>query len=99
MEIKQGSTFLLALQVEVDGKPQSLVGWTVTSSIGTKNRSFVQPMKVVVIDADKGLVEISAQTDAWPLGQMYFDIKYVTDSAQKVVSESVSVLVTQSITK
>lgn len=99
MEIKQPGSFLLGLEVEVDGEIQDLTGWTVSAAVASKNRAFYRQLTVTVLDAAKGLFELSGPTADWPTGQLLFDIKYVTDSEQIIMTESVEVLVTQGITK
>lgn len=99
MEVKQGATFLLALDVEVDGQAQDLTNWTVTAGIGLSNGTFYQVLQVTKVDAAQGKLELSASTDSWPIGQLFFDIKYVTDSSQIIMTESVEVLVTKGMTK
>ena len=88
MEIKRGSTFFISFVVKVDGVVQDLTNWDITS--GAKSRFGVKhPFNVTFPDRANGVFELEGDTTSWIPGPFSYDIVYVTDSAQKVISPSV----------
>lgn len=99
MKIKRGDSFLLALVTSVDGVPQDLTNWEVRSSIATLNGfQEVADLTVTYTDRAAGEFTLSADTSAWPLGCLEFDVRYTTDSGQIVTTDSVIVKITKSDT-
>ena len=88
MEIKRGATFLISFVVTVDGLVQDLTNWDITS--GAKSRFSVKhPFNVTFPDRVNGVFELEGDTTGWLPGPYSYDITYVTDSGQKVISPSV----------
>lgn len=97
MEIKRGSTFLIRFVVKVDGVVQDLTNWQITS--GAKSRLGTRyPFTVTYPDRANGVFEIEADTSEWIIGPTSYDIRYVTDSGQKVISPSTLFDVTENDT-
>lgn len=87
--IKRGATFLINFTATTEGQPLDLTGWTVTSSVRQRG-NFVANNFVEIPDAPAGEIIVSSPTDGWPLGQIEFDIRFVSDTDQVTYTESVS---------
>lgn len=88
MQVNRGDSFMLPLQVFVDGSLQDCTSWQVFSSYGTDTERLGD-LEVVWQDRSKGSFFLRASTDTWPLGKLSFDITYVTDAAQEVTTQRV----------
>lgn len=94
MIFKQGDTFLLSLAVTVDGVAQDCTLWEVQSKIDEHKNPQADPVADLVVtwlDRAAGLFTLSADTSTWPIGNLFFDIQYTTDSAQIITTDSVLV--------
>lgn len=87
MIIKQGDTFLLPLQISVDGQPQNLTNWSIRSCVGNSSGVMAE-LTVEYTDRVAGKVLLSADTSTWAIGTYFFDIRYTTDSDQVTTTAS-----------
>lgn len=97
MQVNRGDSFMLPLQVFVDGQPQDCTSWQVYSSYGT-DIERLGDFEVIWDDQAAGKFFLSASTDAWPLGKLSLDITYVTDAAQEITTQRVQFEVLRRIT-
>lgn len=92
MNIKQGDSFLLPLQIAVDGQPQDLTNWSVRSCVGSSS-GILAELEVEYTDRVGGKILLKADTSTWALGTYYFDIRYTTDSDQVTTTASEEIVV------
>ena len=97
MQVNRGDSFLLPLQVSVDGQPQDCTHWKVFSSYGTDSERLGN-FEVVWQDRAAGSFFLKAATAAWPTGWMSFDVTYVTDAGQEVTTQRVKFEVLKRLT-
>lgn len=97
MQVNRGDSFMLPLQVSVDGLPQDCTNWKVFSSYGTDTERLGD-FEVIWQDRAAGSFFLSASTAAWPLGKMSLDITYVTDADQEITTQRVRFEVLRRIT-
>lgn len=88
MQVNRGDSFMLPLQVFVDGEPQDCTNWRVFASYGTDTKTLGN-FEIIWQDRAVGDYFLNAETDTWPLGTMSLDITYVTDAGQEVTTERV----------
>ena len=89
MQINRGDSFMLPLQVFVDKHPQDCTNWRVFASYGTDQKRLGD-FEIVWQDRAIGSFFLNADTAAWPLGKMSFDVTYVTDADQEVTTERIT---------
>lgn len=99
--IRRPNPLRIPIVTRVDGELQDLTNWVVTA--GACSDPDVPPVKffpltVEVTDAVNGAFDIVGDTTDWPLGKMFYDFKYVTDSAQEVTMPARALLIQRSIT-
>lgn len=97
MQITRGDSFLLALVAKVDGVAQDLTHWQVRSSIGSA-LGVIHELTVDYTNRASGEYTLSAQTSAWPIGDLKFDILYTTDAGQVVHTSPIQVTVVKGVT-
>lgn len=97
MQINRGDSFMLPLQVFVDGVAQDCTSWQVHASYGTDTRTLGN-FEIVWQDRAAGEYFLKADTDAWPLGTMSLDITYVTDVGQEITTQRVKFEVLRRLT-
>lgn len=88
MQINRGDSFMLPLQVFVDGAAQDCTGWQVFASYGTDTKTLGN-FEVVWQQRATGEFFLKADTDTWPLGSLSLDITYVTDVGQEITTQRV----------
>ena len=97
INIKQGTSFSVSCVYKADGtNPTDLTGITITSQVRTYEGELVATLSPVET-TDIGEFTIYAETSAWPLGRLIWDIKYTTVS-NKVHTETVEIRVSRSAT-
>jgi len=97
MQINRGDSFMLPLQVFVDNAAQDCTNWQVFASYGTDVKRLGD-FEIVWQDRTVGSFFLSAETDTWPLGNMSFDITYVTDVGQEITTQRVKFEVLRRLT-
>lgn len=97
MIIKQGDTFLLPLQITVDGQPQDLTLWSIRSCVGTGS-VIIAELEIEYTDRAGGIILLKGDSTDWPIGTYYFDIRYTTDAEQVTTTGSEEIQVIKSIT-
>lgn len=97
MIIKQGDTFLLPLQISVDGQPQDLTDWSIRSCVSSASGVMAE-FDIEYPDRAAGKVLLRADTSAWKIGTYSFDIRYTTDSEQVTTTASEVIQVIKSDT-
>ena len=97
MIIKQGDTFLLPLQISVDGQPQDLTNWLVRSCVSNSSGVMAE-LTVEYPVRTAGKILLKADTTSWPIGTYSFDIRYKTDSEQVTTTASEEIKVIKSDT-
>lgn len=97
MQINRGDSFMLPLQVFVDGVVQDCTDWSVHASYGNDTKTLGN-FEIVWQDRAAGSFFLKADTDAWPLGTMSLDITYVTDVGQEITTQRVKFTVQRRLT-
>jgi hypothetical protein len=90
--IKRGDTFLYSASVtEDDGTVVNLTGWDIDAQVRSTTGSLIDTLTVSTDDLATGQFTLSANTTAWPIGDVKFDIQYTTPAG--VISSTDDVLV------
>ncbi len=97
MQINRGDSFMLPLQVFVDGQAQDCTLWRVFASYGSPTERLGD-FEVIWQNRVTGEFFLDADTSAWPLGTMHFDITYVTDAGQEITTQRVEFKVLKRLT-
>lgn len=85
---KRGDTFEQQLVRQIAGAPLNLTGYSVAAQLRTKAGLLVFTF-APTIEPLEGLVLLSAspaQTALWPLGRLFFDVKYTEPGGRKTAS-------------
>ena len=98
MDITRGAGFQLAFNVKVNSVTQNITNWKIKSSVRSRF-GWSYDLKVIIVDALNGLYELDGDSSTWPIGSLTWDILYVTDSGQLVITKSVPVTVLQGATE
>lgn len=88
MQINRGDSFMLPLQVFVDGAAQDCTNWRVFASYGTDVKTLGN-FETVWQDRSIGSYFLKADTTHWPLGTLSLAITYVTDAGQETTTDRV----------
>lgn len=99
--IKRGATFDRTADIPVDLPDGYFAGWTVTAHVRTASQSLVDTLQCTWLDGatTRALRLYRADTSAWPLQALAFDVRFTSPSGYVLLSESVQVRVTQTQTQ
>jgi hypothetical protein len=89
MQVYRGDSFMLPLQVFVDGQAQDCTDWEVKASYGTLTQGTLGNFQVEWQDRATGSFFLKANTKTWPLGNLEFDVTYVTDVGQEITTQPI----------
>ena len=99
--VKRGATFSYAGLVNLPGD----FAWSANSNIRDKTGAVIQALNVTLEeplpDSNQWRILLTAtpeETLTWPLGTLYWDIRYSSDSNPVIISPTISVLVVDSET-
>jgi hypothetical protein len=101
LTVKQGATLQLVLTVaNDDGTPFDLTMAAVTASVRTANRIIVDALLPLEPNSTPGQLTVVQPTDAWPIGPLICDLKFVAhDSGVVVKSSTFSIVVISAVTR
>ena len=92
---KQGDTFDMSVVATVDDVARDMTSWSGISEIRTPAGVLIETLTFTWLDAAAGLFRIYSvdDTQAWPLGNAYWDIQFTTPTGQVISSPTVTVKV------
>ena len=102
LPFKRGATFELDCVVsDANGVPEDVTLWTIASQVRDRLGALVADLSVVNVDRSVGSYKLHlADTTDWPMNQiLYCDIKYTTDTAQIVPTETFEIHCLENITQ
>lgn len=82
----------------VDGVPQPITDYVITSQIRDAANTVVSNLTVTVTDADAGLFQLQGDTTAWPADQLYWDVKIVDENGVVYYSETTVITIVEAVT-
>lgn len=101
IRLKRGDSFVLALKVSSGEAPQDLTGWEIRSSIGSADGK-VADLAVNIFDQtdpdNLGQYVLSGKSNTWPVGPLFFDIRYTTNTGEVITTETADVLLVRAVT-
>lgn len=81
-------------------QPADLTGWQIAAAL-TTDPDVVPvkkyPMQVEITEAADGTYVVSASTDDWPLGLLYWRVRYTTASGQKTTTKPSPITIIEGI--
>lgn len=99
--VKRGATFSYAGLVNLPGD----FVWSANSNIRDRTGAVIQALDVTLAeplpDSDQWRILLTAtpeDTLAWPIGALYWDIRYINESNSVIISPTISVFVVESET-
>ena len=97
---KRGDTFYKANVVSDENGAVDISGWTITSQLRDSNDALIAQCAVVVTNAVTGSYTLTvADTTAWPLGALFWDIQYIDGGGKIYSTETIQVVVLKDITR
>jgi len=99
--VKRGATFSYAGLVNLPGD----FVWSANSNIRDRTGAVIQTLDVTLAeplpDSDQWRILLTAtpeDTLAWPIGTLYWDIRYINEFDSVIISPTISVFVVESET-
>lgn len=102
LPFKRGATFELDCVVsDALGVPEDITAWAIAAQVRDKDGVLVASLLVTSANLAQGAFKLSAaNTTAWPVNQLlYCDIRYTTDTAQIVPTETFEIHCLENITQ
>jgi hypothetical protein len=97
---KRGDTFYKTNVVSDDNGPVNIAGWTITSQLRDPADVKIADCVVAITDAAAGAYSLTvANTTAWPLGALFWDIQYIDGSGVIFSTETIQVVILMDITR
>lgn len=100
LPIKLGATFLLNCAYTVGGSPAPLPA-SVASTVRDRYGNAVQSLTFAAVSGSGGTYQLSAtgaQTDAWPVGNLFCDIAYTDSSGNTSITDTFAIVALPAVT-
>ena len=100
IEHKRGDTFVKSNVVSDANGTVNITGWTIASSLRDADDAKISDCAVVVTNATVGAYTLTvANTTAWPIGALFWDIQYTDSNGVTFSTETIQVNVLLDITR
>jgi len=98
IKVKRGGSLSLLHKITLDGAVTDLAGWTITSLVKYGEQSMGS-FTVNFLNTALGVVQLEfADTSAWPIGMLAFDVKYILPSGHVYYSPTMTISCAERIT-